>query len=114
MEIYELLVEMMAYMQIILSWRKTSKAVISGTLTQYAPFVNSGNCYVYARQYGNETVLVILSGSDKDVDIDMARYSDVTKGFNSGKDVVTGKVLDIGDKVHVPARGAYILDLFSR
>ncbi|MBQ5979099.1 MAG: glycoside hydrolase family 13 protein [Bacteroidales bacterium] len=106
--------EAYSYMQKILSWRKTSKAVTSGTLTQYAPFVQSGNCYVYARRSGDETVLVILSGSDKEVDLDMSRFSDVTEGFNAGKDVVTGKVFDLGSKVHVPARGAWILELFSR
>ena len=101
-------------MQKILSWRKTSKAVTSGTMTQYAPFPQSGNCYVYARQSGDETVLVILSGTDKAVDIDMARFSDVTGGFDSGKDVVTGQVFDIGGKFHVPARGSFILDLLSK
>ena len=44
----------------------------------------------------------------------MARYSDVTGGYDSGKDVVTGKVFDLGGRIHVPARGAYILELFSR
>lgn len=106
--------EAYSYMQKILSWRKTSRAVTSGTLTQYAPLAQYGNCYVYARRSGEETVLVILSGTDRDVDIDMSRYSDVTGGFDSGKDVVTGKVFNLGDRLHVPARGSYILELFSK
>ena len=98
-------------MKTILNWRKNSKAVTEGTMTQYAPLQQNGNCYVYARQSGDETVLVILSGSDKDVEIKMDRFIDVTKGYTSGKDVVTGKVFDIQGTMSVPARATYILEL---
>ena len=106
--------EAYSYMKTILNWRKNSKAVTEGTMTQYAPLQQNGNCYVYARQKGDETVLVILSGSDKDVDIKMDRFRDVTKGYTSGRDVVTGKVYDILGQMHVPARATFILELFDQ
>jgi len=101
------------YMQKILQWRKTSEAVRRGKLIQYAPVREHGDCYVYARIKDDKTVLVVLNGSDRDADISMDRYSDVIGSFTSGRDVVTGEVLNLTNKLHVPARGTYILDLFT-
>ena len=101
------------YMQKILQWRKTSKAVTEGQLIQYAPLREHGDCYVYARICGDETVLVVLNGSDRDADIAMDRYSDVAGGFTAGRDVVTGEVVSLVNKLHVPARGTWVLQLFN-
>lgn len=99
------------YMSRILNWRKTSEAVKHGSLIQYAPLHEYGDCYVYARIKDGETVLVVLNGSDKDADLDMSRYSDVTGGYSKGTDVVSGETFILADNLHVPARGTYILEL---
>lgn len=101
------------YMKRILDWRKTSEAVHHGKLIQYAPLREYGDCYVYARIKDDDVVLVVLNGSDRDADIAMSRYSDVIGSFTSGKDVITGETVNLSNKLHVPARGTYILDLFS-
>ena len=99
------------YMSRILNWRKNSKAVTTGSMIQYAPLREHGDCYVYARIAGDETVLVVLNGSDKDATIKMSRYSDVMKDFTKGTDVVTGAEIDLTGTLDVPARGTYIFDL---
>ena len=99
------------YMSRILNWRKTSKAVKSGGMIQYAPLRDHGDCYVYARIKDDETVLVVLNGSDAHACISMERYSDVMKDFTAGTDVVTGKTYDLTGTLDVPARGAYIFEL---
>ena len=101
------------YMQKILQWRKGSKAIAEGKLIQYAPLREHGDCYVYARIKDDETVLVVLGGSDRDVDIDLSRYSDVIGSYTAGKDVLTDGIHSMVGKLHVPARGAYIFELFS-
>ena len=101
------------YMHSILQWRKGSKAIAEGKLIQYAPLREHGDCYVYARIKDDSTVLVVLGGSDRDVDIDLSRYSDVIGDYTAGKDVVTGEVHSMVGKLHVPARGTYIFDLFT-
>ena len=101
------------YMQKILQWRKGSKAVAEGKLIQYAPLREHGDCYVYARIKDDETVLVILNGADRDADISMSRYKDVIGDHTAGRDVVTGNVYTLVNKLHVPARGTLILDLFT-
>lgn len=99
------------YMRKLLQWRKTAEAVTGGTMIQYAPLHEYGDCYVYARIRGDKTVLVVLNGADKEAELDMSRYSDVTAGFCTGRDVTTGAVFPLADKLRVPARGAYVLDL---
>ena len=99
------------YMSRILNWRQTSDAVKSGSMIQYAPLREHGDCYVYARIKGEETVLVVLNGSDKDASIKMSRYSDVVKDFTKGTDVITGAEFDLAGNLDVPARGTYIFEL---
>ena len=99
------------YMSRILQWRKTSEAVRHGKLIQYAPLSQYGDCYVYARIKDNDRVLVILNGSDKDADLDMSRYSDVTADCTSGRDIISGATFSLVSTMHVPARGTFILEL---
>lgn len=94
----------------LLNWRRTSLPVTRGRLVHYTPD-NADRCYVYARIYGDETVLVILNGSDSEQTLDMSRFSEVIRGASSGRDVVSGEVLDITDRIQVPARGTFILEL---
>lgn len=101
------------YMSTILNWRKTSEAVKHGDLIQYAPLREYGDCYVYARIKGDETVLVVLNGSDKAAGLEMGRYSDVIRDYTAGTDVVTGQTFSLTEKLPVPARGAYILELHN-
>lgn len=103
--------EAFSYMSRILQWRKTSEAVKHGSLIQYAPLSQYGDCYVYARIKGNDRVLVILNGSDKDAELEMSRYSDVTADCTSGRDIISGTIFSLGSTIHVPARGTFILEL---
>ena len=98
------------YMSTILNWRKTSEAVKHGDLIQYAPLREYGDCY---RIKGDETVLVVLNGSDKAAELEMGRYSDVIRDYTAGTDVVTGQTFSLTEKLPVPARGAYILELHN-
>lgn len=94
----------------LLQWRRHSKAVAEGRLLHYTPD-NQTRCYVYARVTEGETVLVVLNGSDKEQTVPMARFSEVTKGFTQGKDVLSDQLLDITDKISIAPRGVYVLEL---
>ncbi|MDD2244724.1 MAG: alpha-amylase family glycosyl hydrolase [Dysgonamonadaceae bacterium] len=93
----------------LLNWRKNNKAIAEGKLIHYAP--QNDDCYVYARIKDDRTSLVILNGGDKDQQLGMERFSDVIGSYTKGKDVTTGKVLDLTTQIDVPARGVYVLDL---
>ena len=98
------------YLQKLLQWRKTNPAVANGNLIHYAPDWQS-ECYVYARTYNNNTVLVILNGSTKEQTLPMEKYSEVTGNAVSGKDIITDKILDLKKEITIPAKGVYIIEL---
>ena len=97
------------YLSKLLHWRKDSEAVIDGKLIHYSPSEN--DCYVYARIKDDNTVLVILNGSDEDRLIDMDRYSDVIGTHQKAIEVTTGEEIDISSQLNVPARGTFVMDL---
>ena len=74
---------------------------------------NQTKCYVYARTTGDETVLVILNGSDTVRILDMGRFEEVIKNNTQGKDVITDELIDLSKPVIIPPRGVYVLDLME-
>lgn len=94
----------------LLNWRRGSKAVTEGKLVHYTPD-NTTKCYVYARTNGQDTVLVILNGSDTIRLLDMNRFAEVIRDNKRGTDAVTDEIIDITQPVVVPPRGVYVLDL---
>src|SRR5206468_78076 len=93
------------YLQKLLQWRKKSAAVTQGTMIHYAP---QNSVYVYGRIKDNSRVLVILNGSVTDQTVSMDRFTDITSGFNSGRNVITSQVFDLKKALTIPAKGEYI------
>jgi glycosidase len=98
------------YMQTLLQWRKNSRAVIDGQLLHYAPDYRT-ECYVYARIVEGETVLVILNGSDREQSLPIERYREVIGAYSAGKDVVTGRQIDLTKDITIPPKGVWVLGM---
>jgi glycosidase len=98
------------YMQKLLKWRKNSKPVTQGKLIHYTP--DRTGCYVYARIKDDQTVLVMINGTDSEQTLPMERFREATGKFRSGKDAVTGQTLPVTDYVTLPAKGVYVMDLY--
>lgn len=94
----------------LLNWRRTSKPVTEGRFVHYTPD-NATKCYVYARICGEDTVLVILNGSDTEKSVNMERFHEVVGDNTKGKDVVSGEIVNVVSPLKVPARGVYVLEL---
>ncbi|MCI7007874.1 MAG: glycoside hydrolase family 13 protein [Parabacteroides sp.] len=97
------------YLKKLLHWRQQSEAVKHGSLIHYTP--DRTGCYVYSRQTDQETVLVLMNGTDKEQTLQLDRFHEVIKGKTAGKDVISGQTIQLGDALSIPARGIYILDL---
>lgn len=95
----------------LLNYRRTSKPLTEGKLIHYTPD-NETKCYVYGKTDGENTVMVILNGSDQARSVPMARFSELTGSFNKGKDVITGEVVDVTSRVSIEERGVRVLELF--
>lgn len=98
------------FMSALLHWRKGNPAIAQGRLVHYTPD-NATKCYVYARTDDQHTALIILNGSDQEQTVPMSRFSEVTHGFTTGRNVVSGERLDIREKVKIQPRGVLVMDL---
>ncbi|GHT53351.1 alpha-amylase [Bacteroidia bacterium] len=99
------------YLQNLLQWRKTSKAVAEGKLIHYAP-TNENPCYVYARMAENDKILVILNGSNETQTLLTEKYKEVIGSTTHGKNIISGRKLDLREKtITIPAKGAMIIHL---
>jgi len=63
--------ESFRFVQRLLNWRKTNKAVQFGTLKQYLP---EEGVYVYFRHYEDQSVMVIMNNSDENKEVDLNRF----------------------------------------
>lgn len=95
------------YMRKLLNWRKGNEAVAKGTLKHFAPI---DGIYVYERKYNGKSVVVILSGTDSEKTIELAKYKEILpKG--QAKDIVSEKVVNLnGENLTIKPRSVLILE----
>lgn len=98
------------YLQRLLQWRKGNKAVTEGRLMHYAPDYQY-ECYVYARVSPEETVLVILNGSEKEQILPVRRFHEIIGNSVVGKDVITGQTVDLTQDIAIASKGVWILEV---
>jgi glycosidase len=97
-----------SYLRTLLTWRRHSNAVRSGTLTHYMP---AGDVYVYFRAAGDERVMVVLNRNSVATTLDLARFRDDLHGARGARDVIGGRHVALGTTLLLPARSATVLDL---
>ena len=91
----------------VLNWRKTSKAIHSGKLTQYIP---EDNVYVYFRSLPADTVMVILNNNENEQTLDLSRFAADLK-TTSGIDIITSQTIALKDTLTVAAKTPIIIQL---
>lgn len=96
------------YLQKLLHWRAKNTAVTQGKLIHYAP---RNGVYVYGRMKDNNRVMVLINGSKSAVTVKMDRFTDLTAGSKTGKEVVSGEQFNVQDSITIPAKSQYILEL---
>ena len=98
------------YLRKLLQWRKTNPAVAGGNLIHYVPDWQT-ECYVYARIKDNHKVLVILNGSGKEQTLSPEKYREAIGNAGSGKEIISDKTIRLQEKIVIPAKGVYIIEL---
>jgi hypothetical protein len=66
---------------------------------------------VYFRYIGNEKVMVIMNRNEKQVKLDPIRFTEIMGNNKSGKDIFSGKIIDITRSFEVPAKTAWVLEI---
>lgn len=100
------------FLRKILQWRKNSSVIAKGKLTHYAPNWSTPY-YIYARTYEDETVMVILNSSEKEVYINPEKYHEVIKEYTQAKEIIGGETISLEKEILVPAKGCFVLELIK-
>ena len=92
----------------LLKWRKGNAVIAKGKMKHF--MVNQG-VYVYERSLDGRSVLILMNGSDKEVNLPLARYAEVLRGKTSGKEILTGKEIPLGDELSLAPIGIFVLEM---
>jgi len=92
----------------LFNWRKTNKAIHYGKTTQYLP---ENNVYVYFRHNESDRVMVILNNSTENRTFKTSRFQENIKNQKQGKDVISGKSIDLSTEITIEPKSALILEL---
>ena len=95
------------WLRTVLRWRRQCPAVTRGGMTHFCPV---RGCYVYARREGEQTVLVILNGTDKPQRLPMARYAEVTGQRQEATDLTSRRTVSLQGELELQPRESLILE----
>lgn len=100
--------EVFEYLTTITEWRKEKDVIHYGQLTHFIP---ERNVYVYFRHNEDETVMVVLNGADGSRELWLNRFSELLNGYQNGRDIITGRNIDLKETLSVSAREVLIMEL---
>ena len=100
--------EMQNYISKIQNWRKNKTVIHSGRLMHFVP---EDGIYTYFRYNSDEAVMIILNKNEMEKTIAGNRFSEITKGYNSGKEIITSKEISNISEIKIPAKTAMIIEL---
>ena len=100
--------EMQNYVSAIQNWRKDKTVIHNGKLMHFAP---ENGIYVYFRYNDDDKVMVILNKNTGEQTLLTERFSEMTKGYKTGKEIISGK--NVGDisEIKIAPKSAMIIEL---
>lgn len=100
--------EYFGYTQKLLNWRKTKEVIHTGKLMHFVP---ENGVYTYFRYNVSEVVMVMLNNGDTEKKVDTNRFSEITKGYKKGKEIITSKEISNISEITIPAKTAMVIEL---
>lgn len=92
----------------LFNWRKTNDAVHFGKTKHYIP---ENNVYVYFRYTDSKTVMVVINNNKTRQAIKTNRFAESILNFSTGKEVLSGKTIDLKSDITIEGKSALILEL---
>ena len=99
------------YLSSLLKWRRdtANEVIAKGTLKHFMPI----NCaYVYERRLGDRQVVVMINGTDKPLDLDMARYAEILPAGTKLHRSLGGEDVEIAETLTLAPRETLLLQNF--
>ena len=100
--------EAQAFLKTLLTWRRDKDVIHSGQLTHFVP---EDGTYVYFRHDADESVMVVLNKNAEETELDLSRFNERLKGYEKALNVISGKTLQLGSTLKLPARSVLVLEL---
>ncbi len=101
-------IEAQTWLRTLLKWRKSATAAHNGRFLHYLP---RDGIYVYFRDNDEQRLMIVLSRSDKTVELPLDRFAEGLNGAKSARNALTGTTLALDNTMTVPAHTALILDV---
>jgi len=95
------------HIQTLMRWRNDKAVIHLGNLRHFIP---ENDVYVYFRYNETDTVMVVLNNNSKDQVLDNSRFTELTRQFVSGKNVLDNREYLLNN-LKVPARTGLVLEL---
>jgi glycosidase len=100
--------DMQDYLAKIQNWRKNKPVIHNGKLMHFVP---QDGIYVYFRYNDNKVVMIALNKNETEKKVDTKRFSEITNGYQKGREIITSKeILNISEII-IPAKTAMIIEL---
>ena len=100
--------EIFNYLKALLHYRKANPVLQSGKMKQFIP---ENGVYVFFRYNSTKTVMVVCNNNENENVLSTDRFTEATKSFVSGTDIISGKTVDIQNTVTIPGKTVLILEL---
>jgi glycosidase len=100
--------EMQVFLAKIQNWRKEKTVIHSGKLKHFVP---EDGVYTYFRYNDDEAVMVMLNSNETDKTVTTKRFSEITNGYQKGKEIITSKEISTISEIKVPAKSVMIIEL---
>ena len=91
--------EVFDYTRQLMNWRKSKEVIHTGRTLH---FIDRDNTYAFFRYNDSEAVFVYINNSDHTREIPWQRYSEITEGIATGRDVITGEVVEMSGRRVAP------------
>ena len=92
----------------LFTWRKSNDAVHFGKMKHYIP---ENNVYVYFRYTDSKSVMVVMNNSTKSQSVKTSRFQESIQNYKTGKDIMTGKTVDLKNDLTIESKSVLILEL---
>lgn len=95
------------FMSKLLNWRRGNDVIAKGSLKHFVPLQG---VYVYERKLGDKQVVVLMNGTDHEVNMQMEQTAEVLPYGSVYTDFLTGKPVTISETMTFPPRALLILE----
>lgn len=97
-----------AFVKNLLNWRRDKTVIHTGQLTHFVP---EEGTYVYFRHDADDSVMVVLNKNAEETELELSRFSERLKGFQSALDVINGERLKLDSSMSLSPRSVRVLEL---